>query len=264
MRNRKIILTSIFIALSLIKIQGQILEGRIIDSLTGEPLEYVSIGIIDTPFGSITDDAGYFSFEAKGQDASSRVRISMIAYKAKIFTMEDLSSIDKEIKLIQTAYELAEVVVKPRASERKAGSSGFNILSGWSGWGGMHIRKGYEMGTRIELGDQPVKLKNLHVRLHRQAFDTSFYRLHIRAMRDTLILEELLTQNIIVSISEESGWALIDLESYKLVLSGEVGVTLEWLKVDGVNKDRAMKINKRMQGAYILFKNQKNVCGLYR
>ena len=83
-------------------------------------------------------------------------------------------------------------------------------------------------------------------------------------MRDTIISEELLTKNIIVSISEESGWALIDLEPYKLVLSGTVSVTLECLKVEGFHQNRAMKTDNRMQGAYILFKNQKNACGLYR
>jgi len=188
----------------------------------------------------------------------------MIGYEAQTFSLTEFTQREKDIKLVQKAYELAEVEVKPWTRERKAGSDRIHRISGWSGWGGMQIRKGYEMGTRIALGERPVKIINLQVRLHRQAFDTSYFRLHIRAMRDTLVLEELLTQNIVASISEESGWAVIDLEPYQLVLSGTVGVSLEWLKVQGLNKDRAMKIDNRMQEAYILFKNQKNDCGLYR
>jgi hypothetical protein len=83
-------------------------------------------------------------------------------------------------------------------------------------------------------------------------------------MQDTLILGELLTENILLSITNESGWAKIDLQQYNLILSGEIGLTLEWLKVHGINEDREMKINDRMQKAYLLFKNKKNQTGLRR
>lgn len=250
--------------LSLFELKGQSFKGWITDSLTGEPLEYASIGIIDTRFGATSDEQGYFAFEAKEVDDSARVRISMIGYKAQIFSVEELEHRVAEIKLLESPFKLEEVVVKASTSERKVGATGFNRMSGWSGWGGMYTRIGYELGTKIELGNQPVKVKSMHVRLHRQAFDKSYYRLHIRAMKDTLILEELLIENIIVSIEEEDGWARLDLEPYDIVISGCVALTLEWLKVEGVNVDRAMKIDGRMTGAYILFKNQKKVWGLYR
>ena len=262
--TKLILLISMLCVLSLFELKGQTLTGRITDSLTGEPLEYASIGIMETRYGATTDEKGFFAFEAKDIDASARVRISMIGYKAQILSMENLMGMDGEIKLVQTVFELEEVVIKATTQERKVGTTGSNLLSGWSGWGGMLTRLGYEIGTRIELGNQPVKIRYLHVKLHRQSFDKSYYRLHMRAMKDTLIHEELLKENIIVSIEEESGWALIDLEPYKIVLSGTIALTLEWLKVEGVNEDRAMKINDRMQGAYILFKNKKKVCGLYR
>jgi len=114
------------------------------------------------------------------------------------------------------------------------------------------------------LGKEPVKIKSLHVLLQRQAFDTSLFRLHIRAIKDTIVLEEKLTENIIITFTNESGWANIDLEKYNLIMSGEIGLTLEWLKVQGLNKDREMKIDNRLQKAYILFKNKKNQTGIYR
>jgi hypothetical protein len=120
------------------------------------------------------------------------------------------------------------------------------------------------MGIKIDLGNHPVKIKTFQVLLHRQAFDTSFCRLHIRAIKDTLILDELLKENIIIPITNESGWANIDLEQYNLIMNGEIGLTLEWLKVKGINADREMKINDGMHKAYILFKNKKNQTGLYR
>lgn len=67
---------------ALMAAQGQTIEGHVLDSLSGEALEYVSIGIIDTPHGCIADEKGCFSFEAGDQEPSSRLRISMIGYDA--------------------------------------------------------------------------------------------------------------------------------------------------------------------------------------
>ncbi|NOY51942.1 MAG: carboxypeptidase-like regulatory domain-containing protein [Chlorobi bacterium] len=245
-----------------IKISGQEISGRITDSKTNKPLEYVSIGIINTNFGTITDSNGFFKFEAKGEELSI-VRISMIGYKPQKFTVKDLRNNKNEIKLNETTIELAEIMIKP-TKERKVGATSYSRSSGWSGWGGLRTRKGFEIGIMLDLGNEPVKIKNLNVLLKRQSFDKTLFRLHIRAINDTLISEELLTENIIFSITKESGWAEIDLEPYNIILSGKVGVTLEWLDVIGNNPDRAIKINKRMTDAYVLFKNRRNHFGIYR
>ena len=245
------------------EIYGQILKGQIIDSNTNKPIEYVSVGVINTNYGTITDDKGYFEFEVKGQDLSSIIRISMIGYEPRKFSIQELVNNNSEIKLVENPIQLTEVIIKP-TKERMVGATGFNKSCGWSGWGGLQERKGYEIGIKIELGNQYVKIKSLHVLFNRQAFDTSFYRLHIRSMKNDLILDELLTENIILSITNETGWTQINLEPYNLILKGDVGLTLEWLKVKGINNDRAMKINGKLEEAYILFKNQKNHFGLYR
>lgn len=259
----KLLWLSIFIFLSYFEIYGQVIKGQIVDSKTNESLEYVSIGIINTPFGTISDDKGYFEFEYKMQDLSSIVRISMIGYEPQTFSISDLLQKDIKIKMIETSYAINEVVITPTI-KRVIGATGFNKFQGWSGWGGLHVRKGYEIGIKLNLGEKPIKINSLHVLLHRQAFDTSLFRLHIRTIKDTLVLNELLTENIIITLTNESGWANIDLEQYNLIMSGEIGLTLEWLKVKGVNEDREMKINDRLQKAYILFKNKKNQTGLYR
>jgi hypothetical protein len=245
-----------------IKVYGQVITGRVADSKTNEPLEYVSIGIIDTNFGTITDSTGYFRFEAK-VDELSIVRISMIGFKPQKFTVKDLQGQQNEIKLDEKTFELTEVIIKP-TKERKVGALRPNRFSGWSGWGGEQLRRGFEIGIKLDLGEKPIKIKSLNVLLKRQSFDRSLFRLHIRSIKDTLILDELLTENIVFSISKESGWIEIDLEPYNIILSDKVGVTLEWLDVFGNNPDRAITINKKMSDAYILFKNSKKHFGLYR
>ncbi len=69
-----------------IKVSVQIIAGRIIDSKTNKPLEYASIGIINTNFGTITDTNGYFKVETKVEKLSI-VRISMIGYEPQNLTL---------------------------------------------------------------------------------------------------------------------------------------------------------------------------------
>jgi len=190
----------------------------------------------------------------------SIVRISMIAYEAQKFTVKDLKTNKNDIKLNKTIIELAEIIIKPK-NERKIGSTSFNRFSSW-GWGGQRTRKGYEIGILLDLGNNPVEIKNLNILLKRQSFDKTLFRLHIRAIEDTLITDELLTENIIFPITKESGWSEIDLESYNIILSGKVAVTLEWLDAIGNNPDRAIKIGKRMIDAYFLLRDKKNQIGL--
>jgi len=259
MRITSIIALILFVQIT---VYGQIIESRITNSKTNEPLEYVSVGIVNTNFGTITDINGYFKFEAKVEE-SSIVIISMIGYKTQKFTVKDLINNRNEIKLDETTFELAEIIIKT-TKERKIGATSYNRFSGWSGWGGLRTRKGYEIGILLNLGSNPVEIKNLNILLKRQSFDKTLFRLHIRAIKDTLVLDELLTENIIFPVTKESGWVEIDLESYNIVLSGKVGVTLEWLDIIGNNPDRAMKINDSMMDSYLLFKNKKNQIGLYR
>lgn len=123
---------SIFM-LSLLPLKGQRLEGRLHD------------------------------FQTKDQPATARERISMIGYESRILSLEEILKLKEDIFLTQKPVELDEVKVRAVHSERKVGACSVNLRSGWSGWGGMFIRKGFEMGTRINLGDQPVKIKSRHV-----------------------------------------------------------------------------------------------------
>jgi hypothetical protein len=42
------------------------------------------------------------------------------------------------------------------------------------------------------------------------------------------------------------------------MLEGEVAVTLEWLKVSGINEDRSLKINKKVTSEYVFINTGKN------
>ena len=160
--------------------------------------------------------------------------------------------------LVETPTQIAEVIIKPWGKSKKVGTTGYTRIGNWCGWGGSSFGRGHEIGTRIELGSAFVRLKSLHIHVKRQAFDSSLYRLHIRTISNNLPLDELLTSTIILAITEEAGWADIDLSRYNIVLKDDVAVTLEWVKVFGINKNRSMKINNKTRSEYVLFNTKKN------
>jgi len=187
----------------------------------------------------------------------SIVRISMIGYKAQSFTLEELQNKDNIILLAVDPIPLAEVSISPMGEAYSIGTTRYNLHGNWCGWGGSRFGKGHEIGTKLNLGDQPVHIRKLHVHLHRQAYDTIWFRLHIRNLKDEKPFEELLTSNVIVAIDEEKGWVELDLDEYRIVQEGEVAISLEWLKISGVNEDRAMKINQKLTKEYLLFNTKK-------
>jgi hypothetical protein len=60
---------------------SQVISGRILDLSTNEPLEYVSIGVVNSPIGTITDETGKFTLDVAGQSMQFIVRVTIISYK---------------------------------------------------------------------------------------------------------------------------------------------------------------------------------------
>lgn len=193
------------------------------DSTTGSPLEYVSIGVVNSSIGTITDHTGSFKLDVSDQPMDAVVRFSMISYKSQTFSINELSAGENNIQLVSAPVKLADVVVKP-GKLRKVGVTSYTRLGNW---GGSQYRKGHEIGTKIKLGNSNVFIKSLHIRVHRQAFDSSFFRLHIRSIFNNIPDQELLTQNIIFPVTKESGWVAIDLSKHNIILKGDVALTLE-------------------------------------
>ena len=216
---------------------GQTVAGKVVDLATNEPLAYVNVGVVGRPLGTITDETGAFALETTGLPVEATVRFSMIGYIAKTYTVQNLlDNNGKTIELESAPIQLSEVVVRP-GKPRKIGETK-NALMGVAGWGGVEQGKGNEIGIKMELGESPVQVKSLHMHIFKQSFDTCLLRLHIRNVIDELPGDELLTQNIYLPITKESGWVEIDLSQYQLVFNGDIVLSFEWISAKGDNKNK--------------------------
>lgn len=91
--------------------QTRLIEGTVVDSLTQEPLGYVSVYLRGTTHGAMTSEDGKFSLTAS---PSQTLVASCIGYHEKRFAVSRLKQGAITIKLVPSDYQLAEVVVKPK------------------------------------------------------------------------------------------------------------------------------------------------------
>jgi hypothetical protein len=257
----KILLISILCIFLGNQLPGQVITGRIIDAVSGEPLIYAAIGVIETTRGTISDEQGKFSLAVNDIAANAVVRFSMIGYNPQSFTIEELINRENTIHLESKTFQLAELIVKPSGKQLKVGTES-STPGNLCGWGGTDTGKGYEIGTKLELGEKPVRLKSLHMLLHKQSFDKTLFRLHIRNLVDGMPGNEMLNTDVLISVDRESGWVEIDLSKYNLMFKGDIVLSLEWIKVLGLNDEKLMKMKGQSQyTANVLFKtNQKQGC----
>ena len=249
MKTITLIVISLFLSLTL---YGQTISGNVSDASTGEPLVYASIGVIETSAGTITSETGSFKLEVKDLPDKSVVRVSMIGYKPRTFTIEELARKENTISLENETYKLPAVIVNPQGKLKKIGTTSFS-MGNICGWGGSETGKGYEIGTKIDLGDGPKRITALHVRVYKQSYDTSLFRLHIRNIADNLPEKELLNTNILVPITKEKGWMAIDLSKYDLVLQGEIALSLEWIKVVGIDINKLLSNGSKQHFPAVTF-----------
>jgi hypothetical protein len=234
----------VIILLFSLQFYGQTITGNVLDASTGEPLIYASIGVIETSVGTITNEKGNFKLDVKNLPNKSIVRFSMIGFKSHIYAIEELLNKENTIRLEIETTHLPEVIVKSTGKLKKVGTTSYskNVI----GLRGNDFSKGWEIGTKIELGDSPVKLKSLHMHVYKQTYDSSLFRLHIRNIIDNLPYDELLNTDILILITKESGWIDIDLSKYNLEYEGDIALSIEWIKVMGMDINKRDPVSKQL------------------
>lgn len=91
------------------------LQGQVIDSISGEPLDFVNISELGTTNGTITDLQGNFSMLVK---PGSKIQISYLGYDTEVLTT-GRKKMNVVVKMKSDQRQLNEVVVKPKRDRYK-------------------------------------------------------------------------------------------------------------------------------------------------
>jgi len=222
---------------------GQEIRGLIIDSESEMPIEFVNIGVVNVSSGTITNESGIFSLDCEKLPKDCRINISMIGYESKTFNLNDLIDKTTTIRLVRKTYELDEVTIKWKEIIRKLGTVKISKLAGVCGLQGTQKGKGHELGLLLHLGDNPVMIEDVNLKIRKHSYDTVVFRLHIRSIENGLPANELLTHNIYLPISKYKGWQKFDLSEYKISLRGDIVLSIEWIKISNVIEKNLIKMN---------------------
>ncbi|WP_350286592.1 carboxypeptidase-like regulatory domain-containing protein [uncultured Croceitalea sp.] len=213
-------------------------SGKIIDQKSKKPLPYVNIGVLNREVGTVSDTNGKFDLSINNDFLNDTIRISMIGYRPVTFLMAKIQH-NKEIviEMKEEVSELNEVVVTARVfkertlgnkSESKFISTGFN-----------YDQLGAEMGVKVNVRKNPtfVDTFNFHVSYNRLSAK-SIFRLNFYNVKNGRPHENILNDNILIEVSpKETGPFSVDLKPYDIILQDDVIIALEWVAIEGENKE---------------------------
>ncbi|MCD8138027.1 MAG: DUF5686 and carboxypeptidase regulatory-like domain-containing protein, partial [Parabacteroides gordonii] len=88
-------------------------SGIVKDSITGEPLAFVSVYFDGSTIGAMTDDNGKFTLQ--NDKGYNKLAFASLGYDTKVIDLKTGQKNDGlDIKIRPTAFEISEVVVKPK------------------------------------------------------------------------------------------------------------------------------------------------------
>lgn len=105
--------TSVLLLVSHLCMGQAVYEARVVDATTNEPLPFVNVGIVGQNIGTVTDDAGRFRITLEYQYANDSVKVSMIGYDSKSWTVDCLLDHinDSTIKLNKANNQIKQVEI---------------------------------------------------------------------------------------------------------------------------------------------------------
>ena len=207
-----------------------VIKGRICDSKNGESLAYVNVGIQDKNIGTVTQHDGKFEIRINPELSGDSLKISMAGYRGQTLSLSDIlkKTGPVVIQMKENISELREVVITAKTlhTETKGNTTTSNFISV-----GLPLKfLGSETGIKIKLGKKPVLLKSFSFNISENRLDTAVFRMNIYNFRNGIPFENILRQNILVPVGKQKGQYTINLIDYKLVMKGDILLSLEWIE----------------------------------
>lgn len=208
------------------------IKGTILDAKKQTPLPYVNIGIVNSDIGTATDAQGEFQLKFSGVTNNDSLRISCVGFEPKTYYLKSLIAEKSHrpivIQLQEKRNELKEVVV----IDRKLITKTFGNKTTSRFFGGKFASDDYgsEMAIKINGRKVPMYLDKFEVNISYNMEDTASLRLNIYNVKNGSPYENILNENIILRMGNQTGKIELDLSSYNIVVEGDFFIALEWIE----------------------------------
>lgn len=207
---------------------AQQLTGRVIDSVTGEPIPYVQIGVEGRNLGTISRDDGTFSLQGLADDS---ITFSMLGYQRLKVSPQSLSKANV-VQLAPVVYSLKEVTVS--ADEiielEKLGRPEITKLtighSGKTPWG-----TGGEWGLKVATNGNRYRLQEIAFHTRFNTVDSILYRVHLYELDGSLPGKKLLKNEVYVKSIKKDRWIRKNISDQNIVVLSDFIVTIEIVRL---------------------------------
>ena len=221
--------------------QGQIfgqtiINGLVLDSLSN-PIEYVSVGMLNKPTGTVTDKSGAFKLVVNNEllSINDSLRFSIIGYYPKTISLNKISSqLKLPVILHQKVEQLSEVVVKAyKRNKKRIGSHSKSLLNmavkfSISEYPDQNL--GSEIGQKFSIKHKNTSLKNFRFFIYQNDYDTISFRVNVYSIKRMRPDINILASNIFCEVtSKKTGWVNLDLSKHNIVVNNDIAVAIEWI-----------------------------------
>lgn len=206
-----------------------IFKGQVIDAATKEPLPYVNVGIVGRSVGTVTDEEGRFQLPLEAEYNKDSVKISMIGYNSRSWSVYDLKYEIKDsvLRLTKSQHELKQVEISDKRLRAKI--LGSTTTSQYFTGGFTSNDLGNEVAVKINLKGTAY-LDKFNFSIAQNNCDSLLFRVNIYSIKNDMPDSSLLHENILVSTSIKSGVITVDLAPYGLRVTDDFIIGIEYIK----------------------------------
>lgn len=216
--------------------QEREIKGIITDSLKN-PIQYVNVGILNKPVGTVTNENGEFNLNIDNSLISDTLKISCLGFKSKELQIKNLLTNKNEINISLENYteKLNEIIINSSnlktytkgKEQTKTKNKVFFAIPSMK-----NLNLGSEIGRKFSLGTKkPSLLKEFKFFLKENNFESVLFRLNFYTIENNKPSKKINNTNILISADNGlTGWIIADLTDYSIKTKEDIIVTVEWIK----------------------------------
>ena len=211
-----------------------ILQGRIIDAFTKEPLPFVNIGVLKKELGTVSNEDGFFFLEVPDLFAKETLRFSMIGFDERDFQVADLEAIllsNNTLVLAEQTTFLEEVVLtaEKKWDTRVSGNSTTSklLITGFTS-----NQLGNEIALLVKVKKTPAYIDGIQFSVVENIYPEVRFRVNVYSSDYRFPDENIMKENIFVTLKQSEGLISVDLKEYDILVDDDVFISLEWIDED--------------------------------
>lgn len=211
-----------------------IVQGRIIDAFTKEPLPFVNIGVLKKELGTVSNEEGFFFLEVPDLFAKETLRFSMIGFDERDFQVADLEAIllsNNTLVLAEQTTFLEEVVLtaEKKWDTRVSGNSTTSklLITGFTS-----NQLGNEIALFVKVKKTPAYIEGIQFSVVENIYPEVRFRVNVYSSDYRFPDENILKENIFVTLKQSEGLISVDLKDYDILVDDDVFISLEWIDED--------------------------------